>query len=78
MLENDEDEAQATRRIVDKETGKTVGLLYVWEDGYEQPLWLDGARKNVAFSELTDLHLPTLHHGFRLPSWQRPPRCRAR
>jgi len=55
MLENDEDEAQATKRIVDKETGKTVGLLYVWEDGYEQPLWLNGARKNVAFSELTDL-----------------------
>ena len=54
MLEIDEDEAQATRRIVDKETGKTVGLLYVWEDGYEQPLWLDGARKDVALCELTD------------------------
>ena len=55
ILGNDVDEARATRRIVDKETGKTVGLLYVWEDGYEQPLWLDGARKNVALCELTDL-----------------------
>ena len=54
MPENDEDEARATRRFVDKETGKTVGFLYVWEDGYEQPLWLDGTRKNVAFCELTD------------------------
>lgn len=55
MLENDEDEARATRRIIDKETGKTVGLLYVWEDGCEQPLWLDGARKDVALCELMPL-----------------------
>ena len=55
MLECDEDEAQATKRIIDAETGETLGLLYVWEDGYEQPLWLDGARKDVALCELTDL-----------------------
>ena len=52
MLECDEDEARATRCIVDKDTGETVGFLYVWEDGFEQPYWFNGARKNVAFMEL--------------------------
>lgn len=51
MLENDEDEARATSRVVDIETGETVGFLYVWEDGFEQPFWLNGARKNVTLKE---------------------------
>ena len=55
MLECDEDEAQATRRIIDVGTGETVGLLYVWEDGYEQPMWLNGVCENTALRELEDV-----------------------
>ena len=55
MQENDEDEARATRRIVDAETGETVGFLYVWEDGYEQPLWLNGVCENTDLRGLDEL-----------------------
>ena len=36
-------------------TGETVGLLYVWEDGYEQPMWLNGVCENTALRELEDV-----------------------
>lgn len=52
MLESNESEAQATDRIVDIETDETVGFLYVWEDGVQQALWLDGARGDVLVTEL--------------------------
>ena len=55
MLECNEDEAQATRRIIDVGTGETVGLLYVWEDGYEQPMWFNGVCQNTALKELEDI-----------------------
>ena len=55
MLECDEDEAQATKRIIDAETGETVGLLYVWEDGYAQPMWLNGVCANTDLRELEDV-----------------------
>lgn len=52
MLQSDEDEARPAKRIVDMNSGETVGFLYVWEDGFEQPLWFNGARKNVTLKEL--------------------------
>lgn len=52
MLEPDEDEAQAMKRIINAKTGETVGFLYVWEDGYEQPLWLNGVCENTYLREL--------------------------
>lgn len=55
MLECNEDEAQATRRIIDVGTGETVGLLYVWEDGYEQPMWFNGVCENTALRELDEV-----------------------
>ncbi len=51
MLDRDEDEARATKLIVDTQTGETVGYLYTWEDGCEQPLWLNGAHKKFALRE---------------------------
>ncbi len=48
MLESEEDEAQATGRLVDRATGETVGLIYQWSDGLMQPYWFSGARDNVA------------------------------
>lgn len=55
MLESDEDEARATKRIIDAGTGETVGLLYVWEDGCEQPLWLNGVCENTDLRELDEV-----------------------
>lgn len=47
MSENEEDEGRATDRIVEVETGETVGFVYRWEDGCKQPLWLDGVKSDV-------------------------------
>ena len=55
MLDSDEDEARATKRIIDAGTGETVGLLYVWEDGCEQPLWFNGACENAELRQLEDV-----------------------
>lgn len=41
MRDDVENEATSTDRIFDLRTGKAVGLLYRWEDGKYQPLWLD-------------------------------------
>ena len=41
MWDDVESEATSTDRIYDLRTGKAVGLLYRWEDGKYQPLWLD-------------------------------------
>ncbi len=54
MPDRDENEAHATDRIVDAETGETVGFLYAWEDGPMQPFWLDGARSNVTIIVLNE------------------------
>jgi len=54
MLEDEEDEACATCRIVEAGSGKIVGLLYVWEDGARQPLWFDGVKPHVAFVVLSE------------------------
>ena len=47
MSENEEDEARATGRIVEVETGETVGFLYEWQDGSKQPFWFEGAKPDV-------------------------------
>ncbi|WP_165587009.1 hypothetical protein [Pseudaestuariivita atlantica] len=54
MFESDEDEAKATKRIIDAGTGELVGLLYVWEDGYEQPLWINGVCEKTELRKLED------------------------
>jgi len=48
----EDDEANVTDRIIDLETGEIVGLLYQWRDGAKQPLWFDGVRKDVRYSNL--------------------------
>ena len=55
MLESDEDEARATKRIIDPGTGETVGLLYVWEDGCAQPLWFKGVCENAELRQLENV-----------------------
>ena len=52
MLDDEEDEARAIGRIVHIETGETVGLVYVWEDGARQPFWFGTARKGVVVEDL--------------------------
>ena len=52
MLEDEENEAQATERLVDTGSGETVGFLYSWEDGVKQPLWFDGEKPNVIVVEI--------------------------
>ncbi|MEM9232335.1 MAG: hypothetical protein AAGB10_22330 [Pseudomonadota bacterium] len=52
MSENEEDEARATDRIVEVETGETVGFVYEWQDGTKQPLWFDGEKPNVVLIDL--------------------------
>ncbi len=47
MLKDEEDEACATDRIVEVDSGETVGLVYEWEDGTQQPFWFDGAKLDV-------------------------------
>ena len=47
MLDDEDNEARATDRIVEIGSGETVGLLYAWEDGVKQPLWFDGERSDV-------------------------------
>lgn len=54
MLENEEDEARAIDRIVEVGSGATVGLIYVWEDGEEQPLWFDGEKSDVIVLKLQE------------------------
>ena len=46
-MEIEEDEAFATARFVDADTGETIGYVYIWEDGIEQPLWLSPRRENA-------------------------------
>ena len=53
MLDDEENEAHATSRIIEVKTGEIVGLLYVWEDGTKQPFWFDGERLNVAMVDLS-------------------------
>ena len=55
MLDSDEDEARATKRIIDAGTGETVGLLYIWEDGCEQPLWFNGVCENAELRQLEEV-----------------------
>ena len=55
MPDSVEDEARATKRIIDAGTGETVGLLYVWEDGCEQPLWFNGFCENAELRQLEDV-----------------------
>ena len=52
MLEDEENEARATERLVDTSSGKTVGFLYSWEDGVKQPLWIDGEKPDVIVVEM--------------------------
>ena len=47
MFQDDKDEASATHRIVEAISGKTVGIMYRWQDGVSQPLWLDAKQSNV-------------------------------
>jgi hypothetical protein len=47
MLDDEDNEARATDRIVEVGSGETVGFLYAWEDGVKQPLWFDGERSDV-------------------------------
>ena len=54
MLENEEDEARATDRIVEVGSGATVGIVYAWEDGAKQPLWFDGEKSDVVILGLWD------------------------
>lgn len=54
MLEDEEDEASATDRIVEVRSGETVGLIYTWEDGAQQPLWFDGEKSDVIILDLWD------------------------
>ena len=51
-----EDEACATDRIVEVETGEIVGLIYVWEDGTKQPLWFNGEKPSVVFVSIQREH----------------------
>lgn len=53
MIDQDEDEGRATDRIVELETGETVGLVYVWEDGCKQPLWFNGVKSDVVLVGLS-------------------------
>ena len=48
----EDDEASVTGRIIDLETDEIVGLLYQWRDGATQPLWFDGVRENVRYTNL--------------------------
>lgn len=52
MLDDEDNEARATDRIVEVGSGETVGLLYAWEDGVKQPLWFNGERSGVVVIEL--------------------------
>ena len=54
MPEDEENEAIATYRIIEAESGETVGLLYEWEDGVKQPLWFDGEKFDVVTVEIRD------------------------
>ena len=54
MLEDEEDEARATDRIVDAQSGEIVGLVYEWRDGVKQPLWFDGQKLDVVFVVLAE------------------------
>ena len=54
MLEDDGDEARATDRIVDAQSGEIVGLVYEWHDGVKQPLWFDGQKLDVVFVVLAE------------------------
>ena len=47
-----DDQASVTGRIIDLETDEIVGLLYQWRDGATQPLWFDGVRENVRYTNL--------------------------
>ena len=40
MSDCEEDEAVAILRIVDIETNETICLIYRWEDGTKQALWI--------------------------------------
>lgn len=54
MLQDDDDEARATDHIVDARSGETVGQVYEWRDGVEQPLWFDGQKLDVIFDLLAE------------------------
>lgn len=53
MLDEEDNEARATDRLVVVGTGETVGLLYAWEDGVKQPLWFDGERSDVVVQAIS-------------------------
>ena len=55
MLESVEDEAHASKRIINAKSGETVWLLYVWEDVCEQPLWFNGVCENTDLRELDEV-----------------------
>ena len=54
MQDDEENEARVTDRIIEVGSGKTVGLVYAWEDGVKQPLWFDGKKANVVVVVLPD------------------------
>lgn len=52
FLDDHDDAAEVTLRIIDQETGVTVGYVHAWEDGVTQPLWLNGVRTGVRFVDI--------------------------
>ena len=64
MLENEEDEAIATHRIVMVGTCQTVGVLYEWQDGSKQPLWFNGSKSEVVLIGLSAPVLSLADHVF--------------